>query len=53
MISALAILGAIQAAGMVVAAMEIRARAPITKKDYGEKRIICYGLLHGKMVVLG
>jgi uncharacterized DUF497 family protein len=24
-----------------------------TRKDYGEKRIICYGLLAGRMVVVG
>ena len=24
-----------------------------TRKDYGEKRIICYGLLTGRMVVVG
>ena len=24
-----------------------------TRKDYGEKRIVCYGLLEGRMVVLG
>ena len=24
-----------------------------TRKDYGEKRIVCYGLLAGRMVVLG
>jgi len=24
-----------------------------TRKDYGETRIICYGLLHGRMVVVG
>jgi uncharacterized DUF497 family protein len=24
-----------------------------TRKDYGEKRIICYGLLEGRMVVVG
>ena len=24
-----------------------------TRKDYGETRIICYGLLHGRMVVIG
>jgi uncharacterized DUF497 family protein len=24
-----------------------------TRKDYGEKRIICYGLLLGRMVVVG
>ena len=23
------------------------------RKDYGERRIICYGLLHGRMVVIG
>jgi len=24
-----------------------------TRKDYGEKRIICYGMLEGRMVVVG
>ena len=24
-----------------------------TRKEYGEKRIICYGLLAGRMVVVG
>ena len=24
-----------------------------TRKDYGEKRIICYGLLAGRLVVIG
>ena len=24
-----------------------------TRKDYGEKRIICFGLLAGRMVVVG
>lgn len=24
-----------------------------TRKDYGERRIICYGLLEGRMVVVG
>ena len=24
-----------------------------TRKDYGEKRLICYGLLSGRMVVVG
>ena len=24
-----------------------------TRKDYGEKRVICYGLLAGRMVVVG
>ena len=24
-----------------------------TRKDYGEQRIICYGLLEGRMIVLG
>lgn len=24
-----------------------------TRKDYGEKRVICYGLLAGRMVVIG
>ena len=24
-----------------------------TRKDYGEKRVICYGLLDGRMVVVG
>ena len=24
-----------------------------TRKDYGEQRIICYGLLAGRMVVIG
>ena len=24
-----------------------------TRKDYGEKRIICYGLLEGRFVVIG
>jgi hypothetical protein len=24
-----------------------------TRKDYGERRIICYGLLAGRMVVVG
>jgi uncharacterized DUF497 family protein len=24
-----------------------------TRRDYGERRIICYGLLSGRMVVLG
>lgn len=24
-----------------------------TRKDYGEKRIICFGLLHGRLVVIG
>ena len=24
-----------------------------TRKDYGEQRIICYGLLSGRMVVIG
>ncbi len=24
-----------------------------TRKDYGEKRIICYGLLAGRLVVVG
>jgi uncharacterized DUF497 family protein len=24
-----------------------------TRKDYGETRVICYGLLHGRMVVVG
>lgn len=24
-----------------------------TRKDYGEKRIVCYGLLAGRMVVVG
>ena len=24
-----------------------------TRKDYGERRIICYGVLHGRMVVVG
>ena len=23
------------------------------RKDYGERRIICYGLLHGRVVVVG
>ena len=26
---------------------------PDIRKDYGEKRIICYGLLAGRMVVIG
>lgn len=24
-----------------------------TRKDYGEMRIICFGMLHGRMVVVG
>ncbi len=24
-----------------------------TRKDYGERRVICYGLLEGRMVVVG
>ena len=24
-----------------------------TRKDYGEKRVICYGLLEGRMIVVG
>ena len=24
-----------------------------TRKDYGERRIICYGLLEGRLVVVG
>lgn len=23
------------------------------RKDYGERRVICYGLLHGRVVVIG
>lgn len=23
------------------------------RKDYGERRIVCYGLLHGRVVVIG
>lgn len=24
-----------------------------TRQDYGERRVICYGWLHGRMVVVG
>lgn len=26
---------------------------PDTRKDYGEARVICYGILAGRMVVIG
>lgn len=30
-----------------------RARTLDTRRDYGERRVICYGLLSGRLVVIG
>jgi uncharacterized DUF497 family protein len=38
-------------AGIVFAGVTLEAED--TRKDYGEVRIICYGLLAGRMVVIG
>ena len=31
----------------------IRRQIEDTRRDYGERRIMCFGLLHGRMVVVG